>query len=129
MRSFVLRYEDALSGGVFLVGGGGVVLSNDRLFNTWYTKETHSLNPISCTFCLQAKRAADATWLKLLQKVVTARQIFCGWDVVKSFKPRSMPPAHLPSFSSSSHSFAVRVLCGQPCFRRYCPYITEARSV
>ena len=74
------------------MGRGGVVLSNDRLFNTWYTKETHSLNSISCTFCLQAKRAADATWLNLLQKVVTARQNFCGRNAVKSFKPRSMPP-------------------------------------
>ena len=102
MRSFVLRYEGALSGGVFLVGGGGVVLSNDRLFNTWYTKDTHSLNPISCTFCLQAKRAADATWLNLLQKVVTARQIFCGRDAVKSFKPRSLSPAPARSRSLQS---------------------------
>ncbi len=101
-------YEQSkIYGGVFLVGGGGVVLSNDRSFNTWYTKETHRQNSISCTFCLKAKRAAGDTWLNLLQKVVTARQNSRGRDAVKSFKPRSMQPAPARSCSTKPQAYAL----------------------
>ena len=53
MRRFAPRYEVVFSGGVFYTGGGKVVFPAGKMFNTQYTKETHSKTLFHARFAVR----------------------------------------------------------------------------